>query len=107
MDGKYTLFGLRTKLLIMLDLGNKSPDTIAGLHVQVVNEREFQLVHRLATFTGLPVGRKLQNFMADFFGDAEYQAVAYGSSTSISNKLLSDVDMMVFVNDELTITPEL
>jgi hypothetical protein len=69
----------------MPDFGDKFTDTIAGLNVQVVTDHNFQLIHRLTTFAGLPVGRKLQNFMRDFFGDAEYQAVAYGSSTSMAN----------------------
>jgi shikimate kinase len=53
------------------------------------------------------IRRKVQHFLADFFGDVEHQAVSSQSSLSISNKMLYGLEVMVFVRDELSIAPEL
>ena len=103
----YALRTMNGNPLTTLEHVNKLMDTIVELGARILTERQYQLIDGLTNVTGLTVGYKLQEFMADFFGDVEYQAVAYGSSTSSSNKLLSDVDMMVFVSDDFVITPEL
>lgn len=103
----YALRTMNGNLLTTLDHVNELLDTVTQLGARILKERQYQLLDGLTNVTGLPVGHKRQAFMADFFGATEYQAVAYGSSTSTPNKLLSDVDMMVFVSDDFNITPKM
>jgi hypothetical protein len=48
----------------------------------------FHILDGLTDVTGLPISNKLQTFMDYFFGDAEYQTVAHGSSTNNSIKYM-------------------
>lgn len=68
--------------------------------------RQYKILDGFTNVFDLPIGKKMRRFIANFFGDDVYEALAYGSCRNPANKLLSDFDMMVFVNPSRAITAQ-
>lgn len=54
----------------------------------------------------LPVVKALEDVITTFFGGFSYEAVFFGSSASPNTSVLSDIDLMIFVEDSFDLTAE-